>query len=95
MLERAEQIMGQELPEYRQDLPEVELPSQPSDPERNPRVAEDLATLEARQTVGADESVEIDLTIGVGEDPGWQRAVRARRWKDREPGSVRSREHGA
>lgn len=89
MSERAAQTMDEVSMEYRQDVPENELPSQPSDPQRNPGITQDLATLEARQTAPVDdEPVEIDLAIGVGEDPGWQRAVRARRWREREQRSV-------
>lgn len=81
MSEQAQQTIMEDLWEYRQDAPEMELPTQLSDPQRNPGITEDLATLDARREETSDEPVDIDLTIGKGEDPGWQRAVHARRWK--------------
>ncbi len=87
MSERAQQTITQEPLEYRQDLPEGELPSQPSDPQRNPDATDDLATIESRQNPQRQEPAEIDLTIGVGEDPGWQRARHNRRWRQEQPQS--------
>ena len=67
-------------PEYWPDACEVPEPSRPFEPGRNPGVTCDLASLEAQRTQRTDETVEIDMTIGMGEDPGWHRARPARQW---------------
>ncbi len=75
------QTYGEVPPEYWPDAPEVPEPARLSDPQRIPGITQDLASLEAGRGEHADEPVEIDMTIGVGEDPGWHRARHAPRWR--------------
>jgi hypothetical protein len=82
MSEQRQQTIGQEPPELHQDLPEVELPSQACDPQANSGVVPDLSSLLAATAPPTEDAVEIDLTIGVGEDPGWHRAAR---WRGERP----------
>jgi hypothetical protein len=67
-------------PEYWPDACEVSEASRPFESGRNPRLAPDMAAPETRQAQPIDETAEIDMTIGMGEDPGRYRARPARRW---------------
>lgn len=52
---------------------EVQEPSRPSDAERSPGPTPDLASLAAAEEPAPVEDLGLDLTIGLGEDPGWVR----------------------
>jgi hypothetical protein len=67
-------------PEYWPDACEVCEASRPFEAGRNPGITCDMASLEAQRTQRVDENVEIDMTIGMGEDPGSRRARTARQW---------------
>jgi hypothetical protein len=67
-------------PEYWPDASEVPESSRPFEAGRNPGVTCDLASLEAQRAQPTDVTVEIDMTIGMGEDPGQPRARPARQW---------------
>jgi hypothetical protein len=66
--------------EYWPDANEVPEPSRLFESSRNPRLTPDLAGLDAQQAPQADETVEIDMTVGMGEDPGRYHARPAKRW---------------
>lgn len=81
MSERFEQTYGEVPPEYLPDATEVPEPVRLFEPRRIPGITPDLASIEAQRGEQPEQPVEIDMTIGVGEDPGWHRARRPRRWK--------------
>jgi hypothetical protein len=66
--------------EYWPDACEVPESSRPFESVRNPGLTPDLASLDAQQAPQADETVEIDMTIGMGENPGMYHARPTRRW---------------
>ncbi len=89
MPERVLQTTGDTLPEYRQDLPETPEPCRLCEPQGISAFKERPAGGQSWQSDAVDEDVDIDLAIGVGEDPGWHHTRRARRWRDRPGVTVR------
>jgi hypothetical protein len=81
MSERFEQTYGEVPPEYLPNASEVAEPARLFEPQRNPGITPDRASVEAQRNQQPDETIEIDMTIGVGEDPGWHRARPAPQWK--------------
>ena len=92
MSERVLQTTGDTLPEYRQDLPETPEPCRLCEPQGISELKEGPVSGESGRDDLADGPVEIDLAIGVGEDPGWYRSRRARFRTGRPSVTVR---HGA
>ncbi len=79
MPDRFIQTYGELPPDYWPDAPEAPEPARLCDPRRLPGIDQDLASLHAADR--ADEPVDVDMTVGVGEDPGWHRTRPAPRWK--------------
>lgn len=82
MSDRFIQTFGEVPPAYWPNASEVPEPLRLFEPRRIPGITPDLASTEAQRQQQPEELLEIDMTIGVGEDPGWHRARPARRWRD-------------